>query len=114
MANKIRLTVGGIEYPIVTDDDEVFVQKIGAELNRALNKIAKLNPKLSTTMVAVLTALNYCDCYEKQRMQNETLKQQLKTASDEASCAKIQSEEAHREIERLNMVISDLRKGQHV
>ena len=33
MANKIRITVGGIDYIISSEDEEVYVRKIGEELN---------------------------------------------------------------------------------
>ena len=33
MANKIRLTVGGLDYIISSDDEETYVPKIGDELN---------------------------------------------------------------------------------
>ena len=61
MANKIRITVGGIDYVIASDDDETYVRKIGDELNAKLDGLARKNPYLSTTMVAILAALDYCD-----------------------------------------------------
>lgn len=44
MPNKIKLSVGGIEYMVVTDDDEARVRKIGARLNEQLDKVKKGNP----------------------------------------------------------------------
>ena len=68
MSNKIKLSVGGIEYMVVTDDDEAHVRKIGAKLNEELDRTKKANPRLSTTMVAVLTALDMCDELDKKNV----------------------------------------------
>ncbi|MDD4699221.1 MAG: cell division protein ZapA, partial [Oscillospiraceae bacterium] len=61
MSNKIRLTVGGIEYTITSDDEESYVRKVGDQLNKRLDELSRHNPFLSTTMVAVLAALEFCD-----------------------------------------------------
>ena len=61
MANKIKITVGAMDYIISSDDEENYVRKIGEELNYKLDTLAKANPYLSTAMVAVLAALEYCD-----------------------------------------------------
>ena len=82
MSNKIKLSVGGIEYMVVTDDDEAQVRKVGARLNAELDKTKKANPSLSTTMVAVLTALGMCDELEKSERECERLRLQLKKAGE--------------------------------
>ena len=78
MSNKIKLSVGGIEYMVVTDDDEAHVRKIGAKLNEELDRTKKANPRLSTTMVAVLPALDMCDELDKSQKECEQLRLQLK------------------------------------
>ena len=102
MANKIRLTVGGIEYMVVSEEDETFVRKIGDDLNNKLDEIKGQNRYLSTTMVAVLAALDYSEQLVKSREECEQLKLQLKNAVEDAACARLNSEEARREIERLS------------
>ena len=112
MANKIRLTVGGIEYMLVSDENEAFVRKIGDDLNQKLNDIKRQNHYLSTTMVAVLAALDYSEQLAKSRQECAQLTQQLKTAVEDAACARLDGEEARREIERLSGEIRALRNGQ--
>ena len=43
MANKIRLNVGGIEYLVVSDDDELSVRRIGDELNHRIDMMKRKN-----------------------------------------------------------------------
>ena len=111
MANKIRLTVGGIEYMVVSQEDETFVRKIGDDLNHKLDTIKRQNSGLSTTMVAVLAALDYSEQLAKSREECEQLKLQLKNAVEDAACARLNGEEARREIQRLSDEIKKMRES---
>lgn len=111
MANKIRLTVGGIEYMVVSQEDETFVRKIGDDLNHKLDTIKRQNSCLSTTMVAVLAALDYSEQLAKSREECEQLKLQLKNAVEDAACARLNGEEARREIQRLSDEIKKMRES---
>lgn len=109
MANKIRITVGKIDYIISSEDEETYVRKIGDELNDKLDELAKNNPYLSTTMVAVLAALGYCDTAKKATAKLEEVKSDLKSTAEELACARLEIDGARREIERLNRENRQLR-----
>ena len=109
MPNKIKLHVGGIEYVINTDDDESYIQNLGHELNERLDQIARDNKYLSTTMVAVLAALDSMDESKKSLADAENLRTQLKSFVEDAACARLEADEARREIERLNRENQSLR-----
>ena len=111
MANKIRITVGGIDYIISSEDEETYVRKIGDELNHKLDSLAHSNPYLSTAMVAVLAALDYCDTAKKATAAVEEAKADLKSVSEELACARLEIDGARREIERLNRENRQLRIG---
>ena len=111
MANKIRLTVGGIEYMVMSEEDEIFVRRLGEDLNQKLDDIKQKNRCLSTTMVAVLAALDYSEQLAKSRQECEQLHLQLKHAVEDAVCARLNGQEACREIERLSREIRALRNG---
>ena len=109
MANKFRISVGGIDYVIASEDEETYVRRIGDELNAKLDSLARQNPYLSTTMVAVLAALDYCDNAKKANMQCEEVKISLKNTAEELACARLGIDGARREIERLNRENRQLR-----
>jgi cell division protein ZapA (FtsZ GTPase activity inhibitor) len=111
VANKIRLTIGGIEYMVVSEEDETFVRKIGEDLNFKLDEIKKQNQFLSTTMVAVLAALDYSEQLAKSKQECQQLQLQLKNAVEDAACARLNSEEACREIERLSEEVQKLKNS---
>lgn len=109
MPNKIKLTVGGIDYYISSDDEEGYVRSVGDELNRRLDQITRQNPYLSTAMVAVFAALEYCDESKKAAQALEDCKMQIKGYVEESACAKLEADEARREIERLGKENHNLR-----
>ena len=102
MANKIKLTVGGMDYYIVSSEDEAYVQSLGHEVNRHLEELMRKNNFLSTTMASVLTALDFCDDAKKTARNIDSLKEQVKSATEDAANARMEADEARREIERLN------------
>ncbi|MGN1080786.1 MAG: cell division protein ZapA [Acutalibacteraceae bacterium] len=102
MANRIKVTVGGTEYFIVSDDEEAYVRSLADDLNRRLDKLSTENRYLSTTMVATYTALNLLDEYTKCEQRLKDTELELKRAREIAACARLESEEAKTEICRLN------------
>ncbi|HHW45502.1 MAG TPA: cell division protein ZapA [Clostridiales bacterium] len=101
MANKIKLVVGGMDYIIQSDDDESYIRNIGDELNRRLEILSRKNPYLSTAMVAMLAALEFCDEAKKAQQEIEQLRLQHKSTLEELACSRLEADEAKREIERL-------------
>ena len=109
MARQFKLTVGGIDYVINTDEDEAYIRNLEDELNQRLHLLSKQNPYLSTTMVAVLAALEYCDEARKAHADAQNLRTQMKSYVEDAACAHLEAEEARREIERLGRENMNLR-----
>ena len=123
LKNRVKLTIGGAEYPIITEDDPKYVQELGDELDKALKSTLSENRSISTTQAAVLLALEYADNYKRAVMAADNLRSQIKDYLDDASSAKTkadwarhESETAKRELEaakleidRLNIQIRSLR-----
>lgn len=121
--NRIKLTIGGAEYPIITEDDPKYVAELGAELDTALKDTLKDNRSISTTQAAVLLALQYADSYKKAVGSADNLRSQIKDYLDDAASAKSKAdwsrheaetakrelEAAKLEIDRLNIQIRSLR-----
>lgn len=98
MSNKIRVKVGGMEYCLNSDDDELYIKNLAAELDRRLDSIAKQSPFLSTTMTAVVAALEYSDQAKKQSRENEELRQDLRRALEDTACAKLEADILRRKL----------------
>lgn len=96
MANNIRLKIGGIEYSISSEDDEAYIRRIAGELERRMNAVQTRSPFLSTTMAAVMTALETLDEAKKAELESEKLRLEIKRLLEETACAKMDAEVSRR------------------
>ncbi len=99
MKHTVKFKVGGMEYCIHSDDDELYVKTLASELDRRLDTIAKNSPFLSTTMVAVFAALEAYDNEKKQQRENNELRMELKRALEDTACAKLEADILRRKLE---------------
>ena len=102
MANKIKLTVGGMDLFISTEDNEAYMQSIAGEVNRRINDMMNSKSFLSVSAASIFTALEFCDEAKKVKMDTAELENKIKELGEEIACARLESDEARREIERLN------------
>ena len=77
MANQIKLTVGGINYTVKSDESAEYLEQLGDELEERLRRITKRNPTISTTMVAIIAALEASDELHKAKAETARLKKEL-------------------------------------
>ncbi len=113
LRTKIRLL--GIDYSVICDDSEERMQKIGFFVDKHFNEVKLRNSKLSTQMIATLSAVNIADEYFKQKEENELLV--AKTSEYIKRCEKHEREtkelqnkidEQANEIQRLKIEIAKL------
>lgn len=92
MSNKIRLKIGGIEYSVTSEDDEAYIISLGAELEKKMNSVRAKSPFLSTTMAAVMTALEAMDESKKILEENERLRLENKRLLEESAMARLDAD----------------------
>ncbi|MDO4742869.1 MAG: cell division protein ZapA [bacterium] len=109
--NKVKLKIAGTEYLINTEDDVNNMKRLGDELNAKIEAISRHSTFLSTTMAAVMAALEYCEQAKKVSEEAEQLRSELKKRVEAEACSKIELSEARREIERLSRENRQLRIG---
>ena len=63
MSGKVKTTVkiGGREYTMRGVESEEYIHKVAIYVNRKMEEVERLQPGLSTTQIAVLTAINLGD-----------------------------------------------------
>lgn len=74
--NKVIVRIYGQEYTMVSSESREYMQRVANYVDDKMDDIAKKSKKLSTAMVAVLTALNVADDYFKTKMQLEGLEKE--------------------------------------
>lgn len=60
---KVDLYINGIYYNVITDETEAHVREVARYVSEKLKNIENANPKLTSTMSAILTALNIAGEY---------------------------------------------------
>lgn len=101
MANTIRMKIGGIEYSVTSEDDEAYIRSLGSELERRIDAIQKRSPFLSTTMSAIVAALDALDECKKETAENERLRLEIKKLLEETACAKLDADILRRKVDQL-------------
>ena len=114
--NKVKLTIAGAQYSIITEDDVKYVSDLGKDVDLAIAQTMKDNPHVSVTQAAVLTTLMYADEYKKASTTADHLREQIKVYLDDASNAKSkadwarhEAEKAKRDLENANLEIDRLK-----
>lgn len=87
MANRLSVKLDGQEYTIVSEESREYMLEISDIVNNKLSDIKIQNNKLSTSMAALLVALNLADDLKKAQKahkellaENEDLKKRLDSA----------------------------------
>ena len=81
--NKVEVRIAGCDYTLVGNESEEYIQKIGLYVDKKMNEILKANNKLSTSMAAVLTAINVADEFFKTYESEESLREELEQCKQE-------------------------------
>lgn len=81
--NKVEVRICGKDYTLVGVESDEYIQRVGLYIDKKMNEIIKVNSTLSTSMAAVLTAINVADDYFKAHESEGYLKKELKHVNDE-------------------------------
>lgn len=102
MANKIRITIGGIQYSVISEDSQEYLSRLGRELELRMDHLAKKNPFLSTTMIAVLAALEGMDSAKKESQENERLRSEVNRLLEELAMARSEISSYQRKLQEVS------------
>ena len=98
MANRVTMTICGMEYTLVAEEDAAYMEKIGNMVDAEMQKLMD-SAHMSRDAAAVLAAVNLADQLTKAQEGAENLRRQLKTYLDEASRAKNETAELRRKLQ---------------
>ena len=84
MENKrVEVKINNVEYMLVTNEPEEYVQRVALLVNKRMAQIQQENKQLSTAMTAVLAAINIADDYLKSEEVLDNLRSELKAYAEE-------------------------------
>jgi cell division protein ZapA len=81
--NKVEVRIAGKDYTLLGAESDEYMQKVALYVDKKMNEVLRTNNKLSTSMAAVLTALNTSDDFFRVRESEAALRGELKRVSDE-------------------------------
>lgn len=80
--NKVVIRIAGKDYTLVGVESDEYIQRVGLYIDKKMNEILMRNNRLSTSLAAVLTAINVADDFFKAR-EAELSAEKDKTAAKE-------------------------------
>ena len=94
--NKIKLNICATDYVLTTDEPGSYMRELGGEVDHDMRVLLDSDPRISTTMAAVMTALTNADRARKAEAAADNAK-----ARQEAENARREAAQLRRELEQL-------------
>ncbi len=95
------VNINNAEYRITSSADEEYVRHVAYHVDKNMRELLSRDRRLSTSMAAVLTAVNVADEYMQAKEDNEKLRTQLLKYAEEAGASKLALDKLNAEIGRL-------------
>lgn len=89
--NKVVIRIAGNDYTLVGVESEEYIQKVGFYIDKKMNEILMRNSRLSTSLAAVLTALNVADDFFKSRESEIAIRKEKEEMSLELERLKMEN-----------------------
>ena len=97
-------------FTISSDDDQQYMEKIAAKVERKVKRLSDEMHTRNMTEVSLFVAMDYCDQYTKALNDASTLRGQIKEYLQESSFARKQLDDVKKENAELRSEIEALRK----
>lgn len=109
---KVKLTICGSNYIVSTTDSEEYVNQLAERLDTDMTEIMTQNPSASVAASAVISALSYLDELNKNASSTDNMRAQIKDYLEDAAKAKLEAENARRQVEKLTAELNALKAQQ--
>ena len=93
--------INNADYRIVSSADEEYVRHVAYHVDKRMKELLQNDKRLSTSMAAVLAAVNIADEYMQAQADNEKLRAQLLKYADESGSNKLALDKLNAEAARL-------------
>ncbi|MGN0172018.1 MAG: cell division protein ZapA [Acutalibacteraceae bacterium] len=107
--NRLKANICGTSYTLVSEESLSYMRDLVAQVDEEMTGVMKDDPRISTTMAAVLTALTETDRANKEKAAADRLRLEMKRAIDEQEHLQNALSDAKAETERLRQEMLRLR-----
>lgn len=109
--NRVKIVVCSREYIIQTEEEPSYVYDIAKELEQKINSIITSSTTVSVSSASVMVAMSLLDDLHKITEASSRLRSQVKGYVDDAGKAKMERDEALKEIDFLKSKLSALEEN---
>lgn len=107
--NKVELRIAGKDYTVVGTEPAEYILRVGHYIDRKMTEVMRVSSKLSTSLAAVLTAVNIGDDFLKCQESELNLKKELKKAHEEIEKLRTDKERLSQEIASLGGINTSIK-----
>ena len=106
--NRLKANIGGTSYTLVSEEPTAYMRELAAQVDEAITAIIEADSHVSTTMAAVLAAVESTDRANKEHAAASALRREWKKLADERerlgnalAAARAENERLQQELVRL-------------
>ena len=107
---KTRLTICGVDYVLLGQKDEAYMQALGEQLNENMTRLLQSNGRVSATQAAVLCALEAMSEAHEAYATAENLRTRIQDYLEDAAQMKKEAEAARHEAELAQRELAQLKR----
>lgn len=107
--NKVKVMICGKEYSLQTDETPEYVLGLSRQLNKRIDTLVSSSDNISTNAATALVAISYMDELEKANANIDNIRTQIKDYVDEAGRARLEREDALKQVADLKIEIESLK-----
>jgi len=107
---RVKVVVLGTTYYLTTTESEEYISSLQFQLNQLLDELQNRHPSVALTDALVLTCFNLLDQNQKSEQSADHIRGQLTEYLQDAARARIELEDANREIARLRSELERYRQ----
>ncbi len=108
MQNKVRVTICGKEYALQTDESPSYVIGLAKRLDKQITDLVNSGDNISIQAAAIIAALSALDEANKSNESIDNIRTQIKDYVDDAGRARMERDEALKELELLRGKVASL------
>lgn len=110
--NRVKIEVGGAKFVITSKKEEAYIRELGNSIDQQVHDLMDHAQNITFNEALVLTALSFLDAYREAEKNSDHLRGQINSYLEDAGRARIEADEARREVNRLKRELQILKKGQ--
>lgn len=109
VTGKVKVTICGKEYTLITREDESYVLDLAKKINKAVDDIQRDTPSLNVASALSLACLDFADDLAKQQQSCDNLRAQIRDYVNEAGEARAETETLRKELAEKDRLIGELK-----